>query len=168
MINPLLESRKHKKRNGFTLVELMVVILIIAILVSIAYSVYNSAQSKSRETRRAADLGAISSALEGNYDETSTTPYFLVNTIFSAGVIPVDPLTTSRSYCFYSGTSGTNPIRGTLPDTTGWTTSGCPIITDNNGVALTGSSSIAGLTWYKVCALNEDATPTARCRDNLR
>jgi len=56
-----------KKQKGFTLLELLVVIGIIGILVGIGTISYQSAQEKSRDSRRRSDLKAISNALEQYY-----------------------------------------------------------------------------------------------------
>lgn len=60
-----------KRRDGFTLLELLVVIGIIAVLVSLATVAYSSAQRKSRDSRRQADMKAIQSALEVYYSENN-------------------------------------------------------------------------------------------------
>ncbi|MBU1200490.1 type II secretion system GspH family protein [Patescibacteria group bacterium] len=83
-----------KNKKGFTLLELLVVIGIIAILVSLATVAYTSAQKKSRDSRRQADLKAVQSALEVYYSEHS---YVYPTTCSSAGAYlksawPVDPV----------------------------------------------------------------------------
>lgn len=61
------------KKKGFTLVELMVVIVIMGVLVSIGTFAFQSSQKKSRDSRRKSDLDQITKALEmyntdvGNY-----------------------------------------------------------------------------------------------------
>ena len=53
-------------KSGFTLVELLVVIIVIGILASIVLVTFNSAQAKSRDARRMADLQNIAEAI-GSY-----------------------------------------------------------------------------------------------------
>ena len=61
-----------KNKNAFTLLELLVVIGIIGVLVSLAMVSYTSAQRKSRDSRRQADMKAIQGALDVYYSETAS------------------------------------------------------------------------------------------------
>ena len=63
-----------KKSSGFTLVELLIVIVIIGILASIGLSSFASAQAKSRDAKRKANLSQIASALELYYNDKGTYP----------------------------------------------------------------------------------------------
>lgn len=56
-----------KKKTGFTLLELLIVIAIIGILASLATVSYASAQKKARDSQRQSDLKAIQNALEQYY-----------------------------------------------------------------------------------------------------
>lgn len=51
-------------KKGFTLVELAIVVVIISILATLGIISYNSAQLKSRDAKRKADINSIASALE--------------------------------------------------------------------------------------------------------
>ena len=86
-----------KNKKGFTLLELLVVIGIIGVLVSLATVAYTSAQRKSRDSRRQADMKAVQSALEVYYSENS---YVYPTTCSGAGDYiksnwPVDPVNTA-------------------------------------------------------------------------
>lgn len=53
-----------KATSGFTIVELLIVIVVIAILAAISVVAYNGVQQRSRDAQRSADLSAIMKALE--------------------------------------------------------------------------------------------------------
>ena len=59
------------KAQGFSLMELLIVIAIIGALVAIAAASYSSAQKRTRDSRRAADLKAIQNAWEQYYADNS-------------------------------------------------------------------------------------------------
>ena len=62
------------KKNGFTLVELLIVIAIIGIVTMIASSSFASAQKKSRDASRKASLKSLSDALNMYYADFGLFP----------------------------------------------------------------------------------------------
>lgn len=78
------------------MLELLVVIGIIAILVSIATVSYNSAQVRTRDSRRRGDLTAVRDALE---------QYYAANSF----VYPAAPLSCSAASGYLKGTWPTDP-----------------------------------------------------------
>lgn len=62
------------RKNGFTLVELLIVIVIIGILASIGIASFSSSQMKSRDTQRKANLKQIANALEIYYNDKGQYP----------------------------------------------------------------------------------------------
>ncbi|MCA9368916.1 MAG: type II secretion system protein [Pseudomonadales bacterium] len=65
---------KKNATKGFTLVELLIVIVIIGLLSAIGLSSFISSQKKGRDARRKADLSAIQSALELYYNDFDAYP----------------------------------------------------------------------------------------------
>jgi len=60
-------NKNYKK--GFTLIELLVVVSIIGLLSTLAIIALNSARTKSRDSKRKADIKQISLALEMHFDK---------------------------------------------------------------------------------------------------
>jgi general secretion pathway protein G len=69
---------KSNKQSGFTIVELLIVIVVIAILAAITIVAYNGIQNRARDTDRKADMAALAKALHlynvdnGNYVESGS------------------------------------------------------------------------------------------------
>ena len=63
-----------RKEKGFTLVELMVVILIIAILVAIAIPVYNTARASAKTRACSANLRTLDGAIQIYHSDTDAWP----------------------------------------------------------------------------------------------
>ncbi len=61
-------------RNGFTLVELLVVISIISLLSSIVLGTVNTAREKARNARRKQDMRQLELAIQLYYDTNGTFP----------------------------------------------------------------------------------------------
>ena len=70
---------KAQKQLGFTIVELLIVIVIIGILAAITIVAYNGIQNRAHNSKRAADLNNVSKALEVIYATDNQYP-LLVST----------------------------------------------------------------------------------------
>jgi len=81
------------KRHGFTLLELLMVVIIIAILASIALPTYIRATEKARAAEAFQILGAIRSA-EGRYKAQSQVGVYTAAAADLDVVDPVNPITT--------------------------------------------------------------------------
>jgi len=64
-------KRTHK---GFTLIELMIVVVILGILMSSVLPKLTGAQARARDTARVADLGNVAAALQVYYDDYGEFP----------------------------------------------------------------------------------------------
>lgn len=117
-------------RQGFTLMEILIVIAIIGVLVSVSVASYASAQKKGRDSRRKSDLKAVQNAWEQYYADNNAnypancgfsvtpTPSIMSGTYLPLG-IPLDPKSqaaytsvsgwsscNTAAYCFCAGLEG--------------------------------------------------------------
>ena len=66
-------SLKNKSK-GFTIVELLIVIVVIGILATLVLVTFTGIQQKARDSKRKTDLGAVQAALETYYSSNNTYP----------------------------------------------------------------------------------------------
>lgn len=134
-----LLPKSAKNPQGFTLVELLIVVSIIAILAVIGLVIFGNFQKNARDARRKADINSIATAMESNYNETTGQYKALAVSMFSGGVIPKDPLTgtnCSENVCKYCSLDSEGD---------------CTTTSDTVGIIGTVSVPAAG-TDYVVCA----------------
>ncbi len=67
-------SLKQKRQSGFTIVELLIVIIIIGILAGLVVTQILGANAKARDTERKTDLDSLSNQLEAYYAKTGGYP----------------------------------------------------------------------------------------------
>jgi prepilin-type N-terminal cleavage/methylation domain-containing protein len=65
-----------KKQKGFTLVELLIVIIIIGILATLVIVTFSGVQAKARDSKRQTDIGALDSHIEAFYAENGFYPTY--------------------------------------------------------------------------------------------
>src|SRR5260221_699459 len=63
-----------KKQKGFTLVELLIVIIIIGILATLVIVTFSGVQAKARDSQRQTDIGAVDSHVEAYFAEHGWYP----------------------------------------------------------------------------------------------
>lgn len=136
-----MPTNNKKRGNGFTLVELMVVISIVAILSSIGLVLYNNVQVSARDVRRKGDINAVAKALEINRNDSGYQP--LLGNQFASGSVPsTDP--KGNEYCIGSDN---NPVISTP----GIWSGSCP---GPNWVSLTGKPNGSPAYW-RLCTIVE-------------
>jgi type II secretion system protein G len=69
-----MSSLKKVTQKGFTIVELLIVIVVIGILAALVITTYNGIQQKTRNTQRETDLKAIQGQLEAYYAQNGAYP----------------------------------------------------------------------------------------------
>lgn len=91
--------RLKNNPQGFTLIELMVVVTIIAFLSVIGIVSFTNVQAQARDGRRRADIDAIATALESNRTGapgSETYPTYGAS-IFANNQQPYDPVDTTKT-----------------------------------------------------------------------
>jgi general secretion pathway protein G len=67
-------SGKQYAQAGFTLIEILIVMIVIGILVTISIGSFSSAQQKGRDTKRKSDLKQISNSLDVYFNDKGSYP----------------------------------------------------------------------------------------------
>lgn len=66
----------HRKQTGFTIVELLIVIVVIGILAAITIVAFNGIQERARDAKRQSNIQAVAKALEMYYVDNGRYPNF--------------------------------------------------------------------------------------------
>jgi len=69
-----LKQRLQSDRGGFTIVELLIVIVVIGILAALVIVTYNGIQQKARDTERKTDIKALQGHLEAYWADNAKYP----------------------------------------------------------------------------------------------
>lgn len=117
-------TRDKRKQTGFTIVELLIVIVVIGILAAITIVAYNGIQKRASDTRRHSDITIITKALELYYIDNGRYPAGSGSTTINAS------WSTTADASWQNLVTALRPYAATLPSD--------PISTP--GVAVTGSS----------------------------
>lgn len=67
---------KYKSQKGFTIVELLIVIVVIGILAALVLNTFAGVQERARDTERQTDVNSISTQLEVYYNDNGGYPTF--------------------------------------------------------------------------------------------
>ncbi|CAN5119629.1 hypothetical protein BH09PAT3_BH09PAT3_2790 [soil metagenome] len=65
---------KKRDQKGFTIVELLIVIVVIGILAALVVTTYGGIQAKARDSKRQSDLQAVQTQIEAYYATNSFYP----------------------------------------------------------------------------------------------
>jgi general secretion pathway protein G len=96
----LFTAASLRRREGFTLIELMIVMVIIVLLASIGLAIYGNSVRNSRETVLKADLVEMRKAIDAYYADKQKYPATLeaLVTDHYLRAIPVDPITNAADW----------------------------------------------------------------------
>jgi general secretion pathway protein G len=96
MRNPL-DGARIRRSNGFTLIELMTVMIIIVVLASVGLAVYGQSVKRSRETVLQMDLTEMRKAIDAYYADKQKYPASLDDLVTDKYLrrIQPDPITNA-------------------------------------------------------------------------
>lgn len=66
--------KSYKKQKGFTIVELLIVIVVIGILAALVITTFSGVQNRARDTERETDIKALHGQLEAYYADNGGYP----------------------------------------------------------------------------------------------
>lgn len=112
LVSGVLKCAKTKmKQNGFTLMEILIVIAMLGILATVIFGSYLSSIKRARDNRRKQDLQQVSRALELYYAENNNYPNSLNwgsslsdpddAAKFYMKKLPIDPSGTDNGYNYF-------------------------------------------------------------------
>ena len=134
-----MNSELRRKNHGFTLMELLVVMVILSVLVALATGTYGTTSRRGRDNRRKNDLRNLATSLEVYYGDKGRYPTSNANgemvgcgtgdlevcrwggefkdqkNTFYMVLIPDDPVTGQKYY--YVGTTNTYKLYARLENT---------------------------------------------------
>ena len=132
----MLSGLKNSNKHGFTIVELLIVVVVVAILAAITIVAYNGIQQRATNSALQSDLSQVAKKLE-TYKITNTADTYPADlatagiTSGGSGSLSYSYSASSDSYCaqivkgstsFVSSSSSTTPTAGNCTESglTGW------------------------------------------------
>lgn len=160
-----------QNQKGFTLIEILVVVVILAILGTIGVSVYSGAQKNARDSKSQAEIISIAKSIETarTTADSGAVRYNYTSANFTTD-FKVIPSGINYVYCLRSGDGVPNDLSVPVVDST-WTQTACPTNWKVLGTAPAADGSnpgadIVNKKAWKVCARLENNT-SAYCKESL-
>lgn len=105
---------KDKNENGFTLPELMMVVVIIGVLVAIAVPVYNNASNKAKIEAEAANIRTIEGSISAYLADKDKSGAYIDVVMSSTGAISGNNVTTGNLVSDYLQVMPVSPYGSTV------------------------------------------------------
>lgn len=138
-----------KAQQGFTIIELLIVIAIIAILAGLVLNNFQGAQAKARDTQRVTDLNNIHSKLEEYHNENGAYPQTFTAASFPG--IDAQSLIDPRGNSVVIGAA--------VADATAAATAAAPTATNNYAYVAYPTGCVTDCTGYVLEAYIERPNP---------
>lgn len=96
----LLDGTRIRRNSGFTLIELMTVMVIIVVLASVGLVMYGNSVRNSREVTLKFDLSEMRKAIDAYYADKQKYPSSLEDLVTEKYIraVPVDPITNAADW----------------------------------------------------------------------
>jgi prepilin-type N-terminal cleavage/methylation domain-containing protein len=140
-----------RKQSGFTIVELLIVIVVIGILAAIVITTFTGVQKKGRDADRKSDINAIYSQVEVYFAENAKYPSLAQ---INDGTFRDDNLKgLSTDALADPSNTGTTSLTGTAPAANSGTYQYAYVVTDDGGAACdNGAAGGADCTAFTITA----------------
>jgi type II secretion system protein G len=105
-------KRSRGSPKGFTLIEMIIVIVVIAILLGVLLPNFRGTQDEASEQRARSELRTIATAIESYYIHNNNTLPANLTALITANpriisVVPDDPFRSATDYSYETDSSGT-------------------------------------------------------------
>ena len=146
-VRSMISGHQHDHPRGFTLIEMMIVIVVIAILLGVLLPNFRGVQDEASEQRARSELRTLATALESYYIHNSNAFPSALTSLTTAtpriiSAIPNDPFRSSTAYSYGRDSNGVYYVvwsygRDRSADITGADTDGTLAGTNDDDIFVT-------------------------------